>query len=492
MRYHTTHALSPNIRETPEGYLVCEGVPIARTGVQEYLPEEVPVEPGPSGVILVVRAEEDVFSPETVASFEGKSVTLDHPDPAPDPDDPDVNPDNWRELTCGVAMNVRRGTGKEADLLLADLLVTDAEAIAAVRDKSLRQVSCGYDADYEEVRPGVGRQVNIIGNHIALVAHGRAGGRVGIKDAMPSGRQEGGPGLSRPEGDGCESGATSPGEATSPTGSVRTGRADRPSSQQETAMVKTQAVTKKKAGFWDRFTGHLKKGKTADEAAKAAAQDEDMPERTAQEGEQPATDGGPSRSGGDDIATLSAKVDELTLMLRTLVEGKGTGDNEPDKTDDEEPGGAASAEKTDDEDPTADAEPDDEPGAVKTGDSRRSVRVADAATVRRAVSISPGLAARVGDSTVAVQKLALRKAMRDASLKNMLDGFLRGRTLDALSPAELDAAFCATAEVARHVNNRTTADGLNGVKATTRDFGKPVTPADVNAMNKKFYDKKAG
>jgi len=47
MRYYTTHSLSPNIEETPEGYLLCRDVPIARTGVQEYLSEEVPVEPGP-------------------------------------------------------------------------------------------------------------------------------------------------------------------------------------------------------------------------------------------------------------------------------------------------------------------------------------------------------------------------------------------------------------------------------------------------------------
>lgn len=443
MRYHTTHTLSPNIRETPEGYLVCEGVPIARTGVQEYLPQEVPVKPGPSGVVLVVRTEEEVFSPATVASFEGKSVTLDHPDPDPDPDESDVNPDNWRDLTRGVAMNVRRGAGIEEDLLLADLLVTDADAIAAVREKRLRQVSCGYDADYEEIRPGVGRQINITGNHIALVTTGRAGWRVSIKDAAPDNKEK------------------------------------------HMAVKKAHG---KRTGFWDRFTGHLKKGKTADEAAQAAAQDEDMPAKPAPEGEQAATD------SGEDFAALAAKVDELALMVRALVEGKTTSDNDPDKTDDEDPDSTTDGEpdKTDDEETSTDAECEEEPGATKTGDSRRSVRVVDAATVRRARAISPTLSARVGDSAPAVQKLALRQAMRDASLKSMLDGLLRGRTLDALAPAELDAAFCATAEVARHVNNRKTADGLANVKATTRDFGKPVSPAEVNAMNKQFYDKKAG
>lgn len=444
MRYHTTHTLSPNIRETPEGYLVCEGVPIARTGVQEYLPEEVPVEPGPSGMVLVVRAEEDVFDPETIASFEGKSVTLDHPDPAPDPDDPDVNPGNWRELTCGVAVNVRRGAGGEADLLLADLIITDAEAITAVREKRLRQVSCGYDADYEEIRPGVGRQINIIGNHIALVTNGRAGWRVGIKDAAPENK--------------------------------------------ETDMAVKQVKGVKKAGFLDRFVGHLRKGKTADEAAAAAAQDEDMPGNTPPEGEQPATD------SGDDLAALRAQMDEMMLMIRALVEGKGTTDTDPDKTADEDPN------KTDEEDPSkttdneavTDSGCEEEPGATKTGDSRRSFRVADAGAVMRARVISPTLPAQVGDSLQAVQKQSLRRAMKDASLKNVLDGILRGRTLDAITPAELDVAFYATAEVAKHVNNRKTADGLANGKAATRDFGKPVSPADVNEANKKFYDRKAG
>lgn len=250
-------------------------------------------------------------------------------------------------------------------------------------------------------------------------------------------------------------------------------------------MAGNKATVKKKTGFWDRFSGHLKKGKTADEAAKAAAQDEDMPEKPALEGEQPATD------SSDAIAALAAKLEELTLMVRTLVEGKGTADTDPDgegpkDTDDAEP------EDGDDGEATTDAEPEGEPATTKTGDARRSVRVADAATVRRAAVIAPGLAARVGDSVMAVQKQSLRRAMRDAALKTMLDGFLRGRTLDALSPVELDAAFCATAEVAKHVTNRKTADALSTVKGTTLGFGNPMSPAEINAMNKKFYDKKAG
>ena len=53
--------------ETPEGFLICHSVPIARVGAQEYLPREL----GLSGSepITVLRAEEDVFSPGTIASL---------------------------------------------------------------------------------------------------------------------------------------------------------------------------------------------------------------------------------------------------------------------------------------------------------------------------------------------------------------------------------------------------------------------------------------
>ncbi len=42
MRFYTTSRLSENMEFTPEGYLLCKGVPIARIGALEYLPEEVP------------------------------------------------------------------------------------------------------------------------------------------------------------------------------------------------------------------------------------------------------------------------------------------------------------------------------------------------------------------------------------------------------------------------------------------------------------------
>lgn len=185
-RWFAPEKLSERQRMTPEGFLLCEAVPIARTGTLIYDKSEVPIEGGPGGQVVIERNADEVFRPETIASFEGKPVTLKHPDDF-------VTPANWRELTVGITQNVRRGEGIESDLMLADLLITDANAIELIRVTAdsatgrpiqpLRQVSCGYDADYEQLARGRGRQTNIVGNHVALVERGRCGARCSIGDS---------------------------------------------------------------------------------------------------------------------------------------------------------------------------------------------------------------------------------------------------------------------------------------------------------------------
>src|SRR3972149_1994442 len=173
-QFYLVEQLGPKQSMTPEGFLLCEDVPIARPGVMFYGPDETPIEANKDGLVRIMREAEDFFSPETIASYHGKSVVDDHPNE-------DVTPLNWKELTVGVCMNPRRGTGGYHDLLLADLLITTEDAIRAVKSGK-REVSCGYEADYEEVQDGVGRQRNIIGNHIALVEQGRCGARCAIND----------------------------------------------------------------------------------------------------------------------------------------------------------------------------------------------------------------------------------------------------------------------------------------------------------------------
>lgn len=177
-RFYSVAKLSERMSETPEGFLICEGVPIARAGELLYAPGETPVTAGSAGHTVITRSIEDIHDPETIASFEGKPVTISHPGGF-------VTPENWRALAVGTVQNVRPGTGEDAEYLMADLLITDFEAIQAVKSKRLREVSCGYEAEYIEESPGKGRQENIFGNHVALVASGRCGSECAIFDHAP-------------------------------------------------------------------------------------------------------------------------------------------------------------------------------------------------------------------------------------------------------------------------------------------------------------------
>jgi hypothetical protein len=128
-------------------------------------------------VVWIYRSADEVFKPETIASFQGKSITIRHPDDF-------VAPKNWKDLTKGTVQNVRRGESPGEDgeeVLLADLLITEHMAIQLVKN-GLREVSCGYECEYEQTSDGKGRQFNIIGNHCALVEEGRAGPAYAIND----------------------------------------------------------------------------------------------------------------------------------------------------------------------------------------------------------------------------------------------------------------------------------------------------------------------
>jgi uncharacterized protein len=175
MRFYTTEVLGPRQELTPEKFLLCRDVPIARTGTMLYAEGEIPGLTAVDGIVRVDRDPAEVFREETLASFEGKAFTLDHPAE-------DVIPENWSRLAKGIVENVRRGAGIDDDLMLADILVTDQKAIEQIREKGLREVSAGYDASYEQTVEGRARQFNIIGNHVALVDQGRCGYRCAIGD----------------------------------------------------------------------------------------------------------------------------------------------------------------------------------------------------------------------------------------------------------------------------------------------------------------------
>lgn len=406
-RFFASHRLSEHIARRPDGSLVAIAAPIARTGQLEYKADEVPKDlaaGAAAGRVIVYRTAEDLFSPASMASYEGAPLTLGHPD-----EDEDVTPENWSELAKGHVQNVRRGTGAESDLMLADIVISDAEAIAAVH-KGVREISCGYDAGYEVVSPGVGRQTSNRGNHVALVEAGRNGSRVAIRD------------------------------------------------QKESVVM-----AKGKGTLASRLRRFLDaEEKAADEEAPAKAADEGEPEKT-------------------DVPAATTDDDETLLLLRSVAEsleaiksalklgGSETAtDEDPDKQD-----------QTADEDTILlEDEGEPTPEAQKTGDRRRT---ADAATVRGARILAPGLAFREGDSDLATKRAALSMAIRDSAIGGVVKDVLGGAPLRQANPALVSAAFRAAVALRRYTNDVKT-KGLAAVRDRGGEDkgGAPLTPADLN------------
>ena len=185
----------PHQLETPEGYRVYKDVPVARTGMQEYLGKELKGNPGyqsewglnDDDLYDVLRPVEEVTHADTLASFEGKSVVDGHP-PG---DDLILYPEIDSKYNRGHGQNVRVGD-KLADgetPLLSDLMVKDADLNDKI-DEGLREVSCGYT--YKLAKDDQGRliQTEIRGNHFAIVPKGRAGSHIAIQDAAPETKEE--------------------------------------------------------------------------------------------------------------------------------------------------------------------------------------------------------------------------------------------------------------------------------------------------------------
>jgi hypothetical protein len=181
--YYAEH-LSDNIAVTPEGYLICRNAVIGRSGFQKYRVAEIADPEGllgeryrPDEELELWRAPSEVFSPAALASFEGKTFTLSHPEEL-------LDPDTERQNFVGHLQNVRRGTEPldSGDWpLLADVVIKVREAIDAV-NAGERELSCGYT--YKLAREGYRwDQRNILGNHVALVPKGRAGAEARINDA---------------------------------------------------------------------------------------------------------------------------------------------------------------------------------------------------------------------------------------------------------------------------------------------------------------------
>lgn len=420
-RYYSTAQLSDRISETPEGFLICEGVPITRAGDLLYNPGETPVTPG-RGATVISRTVEDIHDPATIASFEGKPVTINHPDDF-------VTPENWRELAVGIVQNVRPGEGEDDDKLLADLLITDREAIAAVKSKRLREVSCGYEAEYVEEGPGRGRQEGIIGNHVALVTSGRCGSECAIFDHAP--QKEKHP-MSMKEkimgvfGKALDEAMT---EENPPAGDKAVDYGAALDAIMKRLDAIEAAMTKTDGEKPADSEGEMKPEDSDGEAEAAAAETDHTPE---------------------EMTALEARLVTIEKMLAKLA-------------------GLEAAE-----------------GELEVGNEEAEAEVnvdmcKDADTIARAEILAPGIR-----KTADVKAKALKAAYATEEGKTVIDTLLAGKAFDA---ADKDLLFVGAAEMLKGVRRsnlqtRVSLDSLPGMKPGA------MTPEKINEMNAARYGRK--
>ena len=164
------------------GFLVDTPV-VARVGVQVYFTED-------GSTVREFRPAEEVFKEESLASYQGKPMTLDHVF---------VNSDNAKDVVVGSVTGKAEALGST---VIAPIVVYSQEAIDEARSGNAKELSVGYSAVLDETPgwgdPATGKYIlrtdntqgldippdwqefdaiqrDIKVNHLAMVFRGRAG-----------------------------------------------------------------------------------------------------------------------------------------------------------------------------------------------------------------------------------------------------------------------------------------------------------------------------
>lgn len=145
---------------TEEGYLIDHPI-VTSVGIFEYT--------NPDGSTRrELRLPEDVFAPESLASYKGKPIIITH-------DAGYVDKGNVEEETIGTILSEGYQDG---DNVRAEIIIHNTDAM---KQCGLRELSLGYNLRLEET-PGVWEgqpydaiQRDIVINHLALVGQARAG-----------------------------------------------------------------------------------------------------------------------------------------------------------------------------------------------------------------------------------------------------------------------------------------------------------------------------
>ena len=154
--------ISDNIWKDPDtGFLYCKNSILGHIGKQAYNGYEVGI--ADKKVVFVTREAVDVFDENSLESFEGKIITLNHPDEM-------VNSENAKKYWVGHIQNVKR----DGDNIVGDIVIQVQDAIDKVESGELKDLSLGYNAKLVPTKDGGLKQTEIVINHLAIVAEGRA------------------------------------------------------------------------------------------------------------------------------------------------------------------------------------------------------------------------------------------------------------------------------------------------------------------------------
>ncbi len=437
MEFFISEEIGPNRAMTPAGFLLCRNVPLARTGTMLYAPGETPVAPGMNGVVNIERNADEVFSPDSLASFMGAPFTLDHPLD-------DVIPTNWRDLAHGDVLNARRGDGDLGDCVVADILIKSPEAIDEL-NSGKREVSVGYSCDYDQIEPGRGRQRNIVVNHVALVRQGRCGPRCSI------------------------------GDKANPEISMTVKTADKGIIKRSMDRLRAAISTKDEGAVEKELKGletitdmalgdpaeglaapgaaavHIHLGdKSRDEDKDDEKKDKKTDDEDKEDEEKKKTQDARDKAVDAKFAAMDEKIDKLCDTVENFVKGEGK-----EKAEDEKILGALQME----------APPGTNDAAIRAG-VKDSAILSNAyqETVSLAEILAPGIqppafdvtkpAAKTFDSICGHRRRALSIARNTAAMTTFIDENMpKGKTFDSMTCDETRTLFKSAAAVARAINN---------------------------------------
>lgn len=174
--------LKPTSRiKTPQGFMICQGVTLAKPMVKEYYAGELGITDGyqATDVIGIYTPPDVLFGQPVIDGFTASDVVMMHPQGN------QLNAENYKDHVIGTAKNVRAENG----YLVADLTIKDKWAIEAIEYDDIKQISLGYAAELDMTAGTTdsgqnyhGQWVGMVADHVAVVREGRCGDDCKIGD----------------------------------------------------------------------------------------------------------------------------------------------------------------------------------------------------------------------------------------------------------------------------------------------------------------------